>query len=217
MINSSNFREINMGNIAPKTLYRSNHPICNGKQVKDIIVSANNARIKTILNLVDNTQSLKSKILACPWYKKIFDSGNVLAVKISMSFSVPDRGFCRKLKAGLEFINNHAPPYLIHCEAGIDRTGFLSVILESFMGATFDDVAKDYMLSFVDDSEYSADDHRNGSIFIRNLFGVIKGEPVDVDADLQGLSAKYLSEYNYIGLGSSELKRLEHKLMGNEL
>jgi hypothetical protein len=70
-MNSSNFREICMGNIAPNTLYRSNHPICNGEQVRDIIISANNARIKKILNLVDSTQSLKSKIMTCPWYKNI--------------------------------------------------------------------------------------------------------------------------------------------------
>jgi hypothetical protein len=143
----------------------------------------------------------------------MFDSGNALAVNISMRFSVSDRGFCRKLKEGLEFMINREPPYLIHCEAGIDRTGFLSVILESFMGASFNDITKDYMLSFVDSSEYSPNDQRAGSVFIRNLFGTIKGGPVDDNEDLQSLSAKFISDYNYIGLGSGELKKLENKLL----
>jgi protein tyrosine/serine phosphatase len=71
--------------------------------------------------------------MMCPWYKKLFDSGDALALHISMRFSAADRGFCKKLKEGIIFMNNHEPPYLIHCEAGIDRTGFLSAILESFM------------------------------------------------------------------------------------
>jgi protein tyrosine phosphatase len=212
VMDSSNFREISIGNIAPKTLYRSNHPICNGKQVSDIILSANNARIKTILNLVDGAQSLQSKIISCPWYKKIFDNGNVLALHISMSFNILDRRFCKKIKDGLGFMIDRGPPYLIHCEAGIDRTGFLSAILESFMGALFNDIAKDYMLSYVDSSEYSSNDHRNGSMFIRNLFANIKGQLIDDDEDLQSLSAKYFTEY--IGLDSGQLNILEKKLMG---
>jgi protein tyrosine/serine phosphatase len=214
VMHAFNFREISMGNISPKTVYRSSHPIYNGRQVADIILSANNARIKTILNLSDSIQSLQSRAILCPWYKKIVDSGNVLALHISLSFNALDRGFCKKLKEGLEFMINRDPPYLIHCEAGIDRTGFLAIILESFMGAELNTIAKDYMLSFVDSSEYSHDDHRNGTIFIMNLFAKIKGELIDDDEDLQSLSAKYLAEY--IGMDSGELKKLENKLMGKE-
>jgi protein tyrosine/serine phosphatase len=129
-----------------------------------------------------------------------------------MSFNTADRKFCRKLKDGLEFMADHEPPYLIHCEAGIDRTGFLAIILEAFMGTKFDDIVKDYTLSFVDESEYSADDHRKGSIFLSRLFEGIKGAPISDDKDLQILAANFLSDYNYIGLGSGELKRLEGRL-----
>jgi len=210
--NSSNLREICMGNISPKTLYRSNHPICNGDQVKDIILAASSANIKTILNLVDSPQALQWKITACPWYKKLFDSGNVIALNISMDFNTADKKFCKKLKDGLEFMIDREPPYLIHCEAGIDRTGFLAIILEAFMGAKFDDIAKDYMLSFVDNSEYSANDHKNGILFVRKLFEPIKGEPIYDDEDLQKLAVRFLTERNYIGLGGGALKMLEHKL-----
>jgi hypothetical protein len=148
--------------------------------------------------------------MMCPWYKNLFDSGDVLALHIGMRFSAIDREFCKKLKTGLEFMNNHEAPYLIHCEAGIDRTGYLSLILESFMGAKFDDIVKDYMLSFVNNSEYSADDHRKGSEFIRKLFSVIKGGLINEDENLQSLSVKFLSEY--IGVDDGELKELENKL-----
>jgi uncharacterized small protein (DUF1192 family) len=71
------------------------------------------------------------------------------------------------------------------------------------------------MLSFVDNSEYSSDDHRNGSLFIRKLFSEIKGGLIDDDEDLQSLSVKFLSEY--IGLDSGELKKLENKLNRKKL
>jgi hypothetical protein len=152
--------------------------------------------------------------MTCPWYKKLFDSGNVLALNISMSFNIADRKFCGKLKDGLEFMSDREPPYLIHCEAGIDRTGFFAIILEAFMGAEFDDIAKDYMLSFVDNSEYFSYDYRNGLIFIRNVFTGIKGEPIDDDEDFQKLAVKFLTDCKYVGLGSGELKMLENKLKG---
>jgi hypothetical protein len=206
-----------MGNIAPRTLYRSNHPICGYEQVKDIILSASSAKIKTILNLVDSPQALQWKTMACPWYKNIFDSGNALALNISMSFSVGDRKFCRKLKDGIEFMIDHEPPYLIHCEAGIDRTGFLAIILEAFMGANLDDMASDYMLSFFDKSEYAVDAHEHGLLFIRKLFEPIKNikkQDIDDNEDLRGLSVRFLADKKYIGLGSGELKRLEDRLKG---
>jgi hypothetical protein len=111
-----------------------------------------------------------------------------------MKFDVMDNKFRKKIKEGLLFIINREPPYLLHCEAGIDRTGFLSILLESFMGAKFDDIVKDYMLSFVEDSEYSFEDYKNGSIFITNLFSKIKGDIIKADDDLQFLSTQYLFE-----------------------
>jgi protein tyrosine phosphatase len=211
VIISSNFREIHCGNLSPKLLYRSNHPICNEKQVKDIILAANDAKIQTIINLSDHALALKQKTVCCPWYRKIFEKNNVIALNIDESFDITDDKFNEKLKEGLLFMIEHEPPYLIHCEAGVDRTGFLSMLLESFMGAKFDDIAKDYMLSFVDDSEYSLNDYKNGSGFIINIFIKIKGGRIDTSENLQRLSAKYLSEK--VKLSSSELQMLADRLM----
>jgi protein tyrosine phosphatase len=212
--NTPNFREINCGKIPSKLLYRSSQPIYNGKQVKDIILAANNAKIQTIVNLADNTRSLKEKIICCPWYRKIFEKNNVIALDMDMNFNIMDARFFKKIKDCLIFLMEHEPPYLIHCEAGIDRTGFLSILLESFMGAKFDDLAKDYMLSFVDDSEYSLDDHKNGSKFVINVFSKIKGEPIDTAEDLQYLSTKYLLEK--VRLSNDEARILTNRLMSQQ-
>jgi protein tyrosine/serine phosphatase len=212
IITSSNFREIYMGQISPKVLYRSNHPISNGKQVSDIILAANYAKINTIINLSDDIQSIRSKIIFCPWYKNIHDNNNVIALNINMQFDIMEPKFKEKIKNGIIFMTEHNPSYLIHCEAGIDRTGFLSIILESFMGATFDEIVKDYMSSFVDNNEYSADDYKNGSRFMQNMFSKIKGGLLNPNEDLQYLSRKYLAED--IGLDNNQLDILTNKLRG---
>ena len=214
VVSSSNFREIAMGEIAPGTLYRSNHPIYNGKQVKEIILAVNKAKIQTVINLSDNIQSLRSKILYCPWYRKIFEDNRVIALNASMKFSVTEREFMDKIQDALTFMAENDPPYLLHCEAGIDRTGFLSALLESFMGASFDEMVRDYMLSFVDKNEYSGDDHRNGSIFLSNLFSKMKGELIRQTEDLQLVATGYL-RYK-IGIDDENLLILKWKL-GNKI
>ena len=209
-MDSANFREISMGGIAPGILYRCNHPIYNGNQVNDIIISVTNAKIKTIINLSDNMLSLQSKASRCPWYEKMLADNNVIALNISMKFDIMAKGFINKIMQGMRFLIEHEPPYLIHCEAGMDRTGFLSILLEAFMGAKFDDIVKDYMLSFVEDYKYSIKDYKTGSVFVRNLFSEIKRSIVSSNDDLQYLSSKYLTEK--AGLGEKELMLIKDRL-----
>jgi protein tyrosine/serine phosphatase len=210
ILESSNFREIRAGAIPPNVLYRSNHPIFNGNQVDNIILSAIYAKIKTVINLSDNTYTLRSKVAACLWYKNIFDNDNVIALHINMKFDPLSREFCNKIKEGLLFMDNRHSPYLIHCEAGIDRTGFLAIILEALMGANIHDLAEDYMLSFMDKSEFSPDGYKYGSIFIRNLFARIKSGFAENYENWQDLALKYLMEN--VGMTDYEINQLEKTL-----
>jgi hypothetical protein len=83
------------------------------------------------------------------------------------------------------------------------------------MGAKFDDIVKDYMLSFVDNSEYSLNDYKNGSMFIINTFSKIKDEPIDAAENLQYLSTKYLLEK--VKLSSNEVQILANRLMSTNI
>jgi protein tyrosine/serine phosphatase len=208
----ANFREIVMGAIAPNTLYRSEHPICDGKQVKEIILAADSAGIKTVINLCDNYYSLKSKIINCPWYKKIVSNDNAAALDIRVYADFFEKIFCGKIKKGLLFMIEREPPYLIHCEAGVDRTGFLSIILESLMDAEIGDIVKDYMRSFDAQRGYPQDDYKKGEPLIINLFSKIKGELINKNEKLRSLSEKYLLEK--IGLNANEITILTDKLAG---
>jgi protein tyrosine/serine phosphatase len=54
----------------------------------------------------------------------------------------------RGLAEGMRFIINNNGPYLIHCNEGKDRAGFVSTLLECLMGATLDEVVDDYMETY---------------------------------------------------------------------
>ena len=213
-MNASNFREIQCGNIAANTLYRSDHPICGDRQVKEIVISAKTAHIKTIINLSDDMRSLPSKTVCCPWYKRMIEEKNVIALNISMAFDVIGKDFTKKIKKGLQFMIEHEPPYLVHCVAGIDRTGLTAIILESLMNAPLDDIIKDYMLSYVDSDGYLLNSYKSGTAVVLNIFNKMKGEIIQPTENLHILSKKYLMEQ--AGLRDEEIKLLESKLARSE-
>jgi protein tyrosine/serine phosphatase len=204
-----------MGKIASGMLYRSSHPIYDGNQVDEVIVCANDAKINTVVNLSDTIRSLQSSVVCCPWYKELASKNNVIALDINTRFNIMENKFAQKIKKCILFMLEHEPPYLIHCELGTARTGFLSALLESFMGAEFEDLVKDYMLSFAAEDDYSEHDYTNGAKAIRNLFETLKDGPINTDDDLRYLSKKYFIEK--AGLTDDDLIKLEKKLTNRDL
>ena len=209
----ANFREIRMGNIAPGMLYRSSHPVKNNKQEKTISVLANNARIATIINLCDTTSSVCTKAVFAPWYDALLKNGRVIA--LGMDFGVASENFNRKLKEGIGFIIKTDGPYLIHCYAGVDRTGFVSMVLESFMGAALDDVINDYLLSF--NSLYGSsmfETNNADSQVAMQILSVMSGSMTINSQNLQNVAEIYLKKK--IGLIPLEIELLKMKLAGTE-
>jgi len=206
-----------MGNIAPKILYRSSHPIKDNKQEKIISMLAAQARIQTVINLSDTNSEIMLKSIKAPWYNKLFKNDRVLAV--GMDFSFNNENFRKKLKTVLQFITISEGPWLIHCHAGVDRTGIVSIILESIMGATIDDIINDYHKSFnsiFDSSIYGDEDKKDShyeKFIIMRLLSVM-GDTMPInDQNLQVIAENYLC--NTIGLSAVEVTLLKSKLSGN--
>ena len=201
-----------MGQIAPGILYRSNHPIRNNKQVKEVVLAVNAAKIKTVINLCDSMSSLQIKVFCCPLYRSLLEKNRVITLNMSMNFSPLDNTFLRQIKDALIYMSEREGPYLIHCEAGMDRTGFFAIMLESLMSVSMDEIARDYMLSYVEEHEYSEDDEKNGYRFLANLFTTIKGKALNQDDDPQILFTKYLKEK--VRISDDVLALLIRKLRG---
>ena len=207
-----NFREIRMGNIAPNTLYRSSHPIKDLKQEKTISLLASSARIAAVLNLSDTMPEIRSKAIFAPWYDRILKNGRVIA--LGMTFTNNSVSFGKKLKKGLQFINSTGGPWLIHCHAGIDRTGFVAIVLEALMGAPLDAIVDDYLQSFNSGYESSIHDktHQSDSMIVMQILSIMGNTQNITGENVQQIAETYL--HNTIGLSAGEVELLKMKLAG---
>jgi len=207
-----NFREIRMGSIAPNILYRSSHPIKGDEQEKIISLLAAKARIGAVINLSDTNSALSLKTIFAPWYDKLYKDGRIIA--LGMDFSVVSEKFNKKLKKALQFIISTQGPWLIHCHAGVDRTGFVSMVLEAFMGATVDEIANDYLLSFnsIFDSSVQSEVNKNDTFIVMKYLSVMGNNLAINDQNLQAIAENYLREI--IKMPSAELDLLKKKLSG---
>jgi protein tyrosine/serine phosphatase len=207
---SVNFREIRAGQIAPNVLFRSSHPIQNDKQEPVIAMLASQYRIATVINLADTHSGLLRKSHFAPWYDRLFLDKKIIAV--GMDFSITSDSNKQKLKKALEFIIRTERPYLIHCHAGVDRTGFVSMVLESLMGAAIDEISNDYLKSFNSTFESSIHEHSNkaDSLLVLRLLSVMYEHLTITDQNLQAVTELYLK--NTIGLSDEEISQLKLKL-----
>jgi hypothetical protein len=206
-----NFREIRMGEISPKTLYRSSHPIKDNKQEKVVSMLASFAKIAAVINLCDTNSGIAGKAIFAPWYNKLLKNNRVIA--LGMDFSFADINFGKKLKKAIQFIIGTEGPWLIHCHAGVDRTGFVCMVLESYMGSSLDDVINDYLNSSnsVFESSINEETHKADSLMamqILSFMGIIAPD----DQNLQAIAENYLRKT--IRLSSEELELLKRKLSG---
>ena len=205
-----NFREISMGIIAPNTLYRSSHPVKDNKQDPVISTLASNARIAAVLNLCDTDSGITGKALCAPWYNRLLKNHRVIA--LGMDFDITGVNFREKLKNGLQFIIATKGPWLIHCYAGIDRTGFVCMVLESFMGAALDDVINDYLKSFNSMFESSIyETYKTDSQVAMQILSVMNDSWIINEQNLQHIAETYL---HTVGLSAEETELLKQKLAG---
>jgi hypothetical protein len=210
---SANFREIRMGGIGPGVLYRSSHPVGGGSPDLAIAKLAAEARIATILNLADTDREIKRMAIAAPWYRNILNTGGVIV--LGMGFNGMSRQFCARLRKGIRFILNRPRPYLIHCYAGVDRTGFVAIILEALMGATLYEIIDDYLKSLIDKEFLAPHDspqhHLDSAAVYEILTAMHNGKPV-TDENVKDVAESYL--ITKVGLTMPELKRLKERLAG---
>ena len=201
-----------MGNIAADTLYRSSHPIKHNKQEKIISMLAEKSKISKVINLHDTYSNILSKAYIAPWYYNLLNNKSIIA--LGMDFSVTSSSFKQKLKKALQFIIQTEGPWLIHCHAGVDRTGFVCMVLESFMGASLDNVIKDYLFSF--DSIFTSNIHvgsqKADSALAMKILSVMSDTQVINEQNLAHIAEIYLRFK--VGLSVGEVELLKMKLAG---
>lgn len=159
------------------------------------------------MNLADNEESAKAyEGFADTYYSK----QNVKYLNLGVDFS--DASFKAGFADGLRFMAENPGVYAFHCTEGKDRAGFMAALLECLMGATYDEVVADYMVTYYNyygiekgTEKYEAIANSNIIKTLKNAFGV---EDL-AKADLAAEAAEYIKE---IGLSDTEIAALKKNL-----
>ena len=204
----ANFRVIDTTGMDENTLYRSSSPI-NPALGRSVYAdqAAKNAGIKTIINLADPSNTYEGT------ENTYYQTCQVVYLNLGTEF-VSDEATA-SLARGMRFIINGEAPYLLHCNEGKDRAGFVSALLECLMGATIDEVTQDYMETYVNYYGVEVGSQKYEAVLNRNLIEMLnKNFQVDdvYQADLAAEAQAFLTEE--VGLSEDEVTALKAKLGG---
>lgn len=204
----SNFRMIATTGMGEGKLYRSSSPVnpeLARNQIADAAIKA--AGVTTIMNLADSADAAQ----AYEGYADTYYS-TTQYIALNMGVDVLDTDFGAKLAEGLRFFIANPGVYMVHCTEGKDRAGFVSAILECLMGATYDEVCADYMITYTNYYGVKADEVRYETILNSNIVKTLtKAFGVEdlKTADLSACAEAYLTG---IGLTAEEIAALKTNL-----
>lgn len=210
----ANFRVISTTGMGENILYRSSSPVnpeLGRNTYADAAMQA--AGVKTVMNLADNEAGMK----AYEGYDdSYYSTANVIPLNLGVDFTAAE--FKAGLKEGFLFIASNEGPYLIHCNEGKDRAGFVSALLECLMGATADEVIADYMVTYYnyygvqpDTEQYQAIAKSNIMKSLATAFGV--ADITAADVDLAAETEAFLAEE--VGMTAEEIDALKDALGGD--
>ena len=191
-----------MGTIKENILYRSASP-CDNQHNRAPYVDAliKEAGVQFILNLSDNDVKINRYMAVdgfnSPYFQSLYNDNKVEAIAMNMNYQSEE--FAQKIVQGFNAMAEAEGPYLVHCTEGKDRTGFVCMLIEALAGASYPEIADDYMLTY--DNYYkineTKDPERYRLILEQNLDAMVKyivsDENVDIKtADLSGYAREYL-------------------------
>ena len=147
----ANFRNVKVGNLKENILYRGASPIDNknmrAKYANDLIEKAN---VKYDIDLSDDENKLKKHFsqddFNSEYFKKLYDDNKVSILSLDMNYK--SKSFAEKVVKALTDMSKNDGPYYVHCVEGKDRTGFLCMVIEGLLGASYEEIVNDYMITY---------------------------------------------------------------------
>lgn len=142
----ANARMVTGGNIASGVLHRSSTPFSNeigrANYVADYLEKNH---VKTVLNLADTEEKMLGYDM--PVYSRtLWEGNNVILCPLKQNPTVDD--YNNRLIEALKDLSKREPPYVVHCQEGKDRTGYVCAFLEGLCGASYDEIAADYLKTY---------------------------------------------------------------------
>ncbi len=208
----ANFREVTTTGMGKGKLYRSVSPVnpeFNRNTYADAAIKK--AGVTTIMNLADDPEIFASYPNV---YATYYSQQNFIALNMGVDFEADD--FKQKLAQGIRYFLLKPGVYLVHCTEGKARAGYVVAILECLMGASYDEVAVDYMTTFYNYYGITPDDERYNNILTSNIEKSLQRVFGVTDLRSTDLSAKAAEYLKSTGISDEEIAQLKQNLSGVE-
>ena len=188
----ANYRMVDVGDIRIDVLYRGASP-CDNKHNRAPYVDSLLAedQINYIVNLADTPEKIQGYMAKpdfnSPYFKSLYERNTVLlaaplekVLPLAMNMNYKSDEFREKVASGLKSMLSFTGPYYIHCQEGKDRTGFVLIVIEALLGASYQDIVDDYMLTYdnyygitleTDPLRYNIIKQRNVDAMLKFLIG----------------------------------------------
>ena len=146
-----NFRSISVNGLTDNLIYRGASPIDNSRSraaYTDSLLKQNNIRL--VIDLADTAEDFENyrskDDFSSYYFESLNNEGRVIF--LGMGSSYENIEYKESLVVGLREIDNSDGPIYIHCMEGKDRTGFVCMLLGALSGGTYEDLKKDYMVTY---------------------------------------------------------------------
>ncbi len=204
----ANEREITTTGMGKGKLYRTSSPIDpqlgRNKYADEAIKEAG---VTVIMNLANS----KSEAEAFEGFSdSYYSKQNVIYLNLGVDFQSEE--FKKGLAQGLRFLAYNPGVYAFHCTEGKDRAGFVAAILECLMGASYEEVAEDYMKTYENYYKVEKGTEKYNAILSSNIVKTLEAAFSINDlksADLHKEAEKYIIS---IGLTEDEISALKANL-----
>ena len=148
----ANFREMKGGLMKPGLLYRGASPIDDSRKrsaVVDFLLQKNG--IQYNIDLADKEEAVfgenaNKKYVVHDYFQSLKDQNKVVFLGMAAAYKNDD--FSNKMKTLFLSILNNDGPYYIHCLEGKDRTGYVCMVIEALLGASYDELIEDYFITY---------------------------------------------------------------------
>ena len=182
----ANVRNVITTGMGVGRLFRSSSPInpeLGRNEYADAAIKA--AGVTVIMNLADSAEDAANYPGFADSY---YAAQKVIYLNLGVDFAAAD--FKAGLADGLRFFAENEGVYLVHCTEGKDRAGFVNALLQCLMGATYEEVVADYMVTYtnyygveVGSEKYNAIANSNIIKSLQNAFGVEDLSKADLAAE----------------------------------
>lgn len=204
----ANFRAVDTTGMGKNVLYRTSSPL-DPKRGRNTYAdeAIRTAGVTVVMNMANSDKEIRAFE---GFDQSYYATTDFIGLSMGMSYDKDD--FREKLAEGLRFFARNKGIYAIHCLEGKDRTGFAVAVLECYMGASYDEVAEDYMESFANFYGVRPGDEAYADMLGNGIEKSLK-DIFEVDdlrtADLKAKATEYIKG---LGLSDEEMAALKQNL-----